>query len=100
LPCHLPANRILTVSIAQFSKIGKVMRHIAALGEDKVPRNNEFNFLARAQTLVDKWHDILNSNKPKHPAENRAENGDGTEVDMGAMEVDAGPSSAVTNGEA
>jgi hypothetical protein len=76
------------------------MRHIAALGEDKVPRDGEFNFLSRAQTLVDKWHDILNSNKPKNTAEGKTENGDGTEVDMGAMEVDAGGSSAAANGGA
>jgi hypothetical protein len=76
------------------------MRHIAALGDDKVPRNLEYNFLGRAQTLVDKWHDILNSNKSKHAAEGKTENGDGTEVDTGAMEVDVGGSSAVANGEA
>jgi hypothetical protein len=86
------------MSIAQFSKIGKVMRHIAALTDDKVPRNAEYNFLGRAQTLVDKWHDILNSNKPKNTAEGKTENGDGTEVDMGAMEVDVGGSAAVANG--
>jgi hypothetical protein len=78
------------------------MRHIAALPEDKVPRNAEFNFLGRAQTLVDKWHEILNSSKSKGAPEGKAENGDGTEVDTGAMEVDAGDLSAVmvANGEA
>ncbi len=76
------------------------MRHIAALSEDKVPRNAEYNFLGRAQTLVDKWHDILNSNKPKYAAEGKTENGDGTEVDMGAVDMDVGTSSAVANGDA
>ena len=65
------------------------MRHIAALAGDKVPRNEEFNFLARAQALVDRWHDILNHNKPKNGAGRaKTENGDGTEVDKGAMDVD------------
>lgn len=70
------------------------MRHIAALAEDKVPRNAEYNFLARAQTLVDKWHEILNSKKSEDSNEATTEpklangNGDGTEVDTGAMEVD------------
>jgi hypothetical protein len=67
------------------------MRHIAALSEDKVPRNAEYNFLGRAQ--------ILNSNKPKN-AEGKTENGDGTEVDMGAVDMDVGTSSAVANGDA
>ena len=65
------------------------MRHIAALSEDKVPRNVEYDFLARAQTLVDRWHEILNHNKPKNGADRaKTENGDGTEVDKGAMDVD------------
>jgi hypothetical protein len=75
------------------------MRHIAALSEDKIPRNTEYNFLKRAQTLVDKWHEILNSNKPKNAAD-KTENGDGTEVDMGAVDMDVGGSSAVANGDA
>jgi hypothetical protein len=86
--------------VSQFSKIGKVMRHIAALVEDKVPRNAEFDFLGRAQTLVDRWHEILGASKPKSGAGGKTENGDGTEVDMGAMEVDGGGSSAVANGGA
>jgi hypothetical protein len=76
------------------------MRHIAALSEDKIPRNSEYNFLRRAQTLVDKWHEILNSNKPKNAGEGKTENGDGTEVDMGAVDIDVGGSSAAANGDA
>jgi hypothetical protein len=76
------------------------MRHIAALSEDKIPRNSEYNFLRRAQTLVDKWHEILNSNKPKNAGEGKTENGDGTEVDMGAVDIDVGGSSAPANGDA
>lgn len=37
----------------QFSKIGKVMRHIAKL--DAIPRDSEFKFRTRAQSLVDTW---------------------------------------------
>lgn len=40
------------------------MRHIAALTPDKVPRDEEFKFRARAKALVDKWHAILGANKP------------------------------------
>lgn len=40
------------------------MRHIAALGEDKVPRDAEFRFRDRAKALVEKWHLVLNANKP------------------------------------
>ncbi|KDR67039.1 hypothetical protein GALMADRAFT_216707 [Galerina marginata CBS 339.88] len=54
----------MTIEQLQFSKIGKVMRHIAALSDDKVPpRDEEFKFRARAKALVDKWHQILNANK-------------------------------------
>ncbi|KAF9474737.1 hypothetical protein BDN70DRAFT_815172, partial [Pholiota conissans] len=48
-----------------FSKIGKVMRHIAALSGDKIPpRDADYSFRARAKGLVDKWQRILNANKP------------------------------------
>ncbi len=40
------------------------MRHIAALPDEKIPRDEEFNFRARAKNLVEKWHQILNANKP------------------------------------
>ena len=35
------------------------MRHIAALEDEKVPRDNEFKFKERAQTLVAKWHNTF-----------------------------------------
>lgn len=47
----------------QFSKIGKVMRHITALPPEKLPRDNDFNFKQRAVALVDRWHQILSANK-------------------------------------
>jgi len=40
------------------------MRHIAALDDGKIPGDDEFNFRTRAKNLVDKWHQILNANKP------------------------------------
>jgi hypothetical protein len=40
------------------------MRHIAALDDGKIPRDDDFNFRIRAKNLVDKWHQILNANKP------------------------------------
>ena len=61
----------------QESKIGKVMRHIAALTPDKVPRDDEFKFRERANALVDKWHKII-----------------------GDVKEDGGPVSAAPNGSA
>ncbi|KAI9061701.1 hypothetical protein FKP32DRAFT_1594220 [Trametes sanguinea] len=52
----------MTIEYLTFSKIGKVMRHIYALSEDKVPRDDEFKFRERAKVLVDKWHDVLKAN--------------------------------------
>ncbi|KAF8814822.1 Tudor/PWWP/MBT [Phlegmacium glaucopus] len=54
----------MTIEQLQHSKIGKVMRHIAALDDGKIPRDDEFKFRTRAKDLVDKWHQILNANKP------------------------------------
>ncbi|KAG8897611.1 hypothetical protein FRB99_008044 [Tulasnella sp. 403] len=47
----------LTIDYLQFSKIGKVMRRIASLQE--IPRDDEFHFRDRAQTLVTKWQAII-----------------------------------------
>ncbi|TBU24649.1 hypothetical protein BD311DRAFT_552860 [Dichomitus squalens] len=52
----------MTMEYLLFSKIGKVMRHIHVLSDDKVPRDDEFKFRERAKVLVDKWHDILKTN--------------------------------------
>lgn len=54
----------ISVQYLQFSKIGKVMRHIAVLTDEKVPRDVEFRFRERAKALVDRWHQVLNANKP------------------------------------
>ncbi|KAJ3510814.1 hypothetical protein NMY22_g15856 [Coprinellus aureogranulatus] len=47
----------------QYSKIGKVMRHIAALAPSKVPRDAEFKFRERAKALVERWQGVLNAAK-------------------------------------
>ena len=68
------------------------MRHIAVLPAEKVPRDTEFNFRDRAKALVDKWHQILNANKP-NGAEASAPmaNGKGDEGDKGAAPGSDGP---------
>lgn len=50
----------------QFSKIGKVMRHIISLPEGKIPDESEeqYRFRERAKALTDKWQLILNATKP------------------------------------
>ncbi|KAI5121573.1 hypothetical protein M0805_000753 [Coniferiporia weirii] len=50
----------MTIKYLQHSKIGKVMRHIAALEDERVPRDEEFKFKDRAQALVNKWHTKIN----------------------------------------
>ncbi|KAL7281370.1 hypothetical protein ACG7TL_004680 [Trametes sanguinea] len=57
-----PRGSLRHLSPFVFSKIGKVMRHIYALSDDKVPRDDEFKFRERAKVLVDKWHDVLKAN--------------------------------------
>jgi len=39
------------------------MRHITALPPEKLLRDDEFNFKRRSNALVDRWHQILNTNK-------------------------------------
>ncbi|KAJ6503736.1 hypothetical protein C8R45DRAFT_973612 [Mycena sanguinolenta] len=59
----------MNIGYLTFSKIGKVMRHIHLLDAAKVPRDDEFHFRDRAKALVDKWHEILNSNSTTKAAE-------------------------------
>ena len=54
----------------QYSKIGKVMRHIHRQPLDKVPRDEEFQIRSRAKALVDKWDAILNAYKEAGPGAN------------------------------
>ena len=51
---------MMVLDCFQFSKIGKVIRHISVLPANKVPRDAEFRFRKRAKALVDKWHQLLN----------------------------------------
>ena len=52
------------------------MRHIAALKEP-IPRDEEFKFKDRAQTLVNKWQIIINSEKEKQATETPNAEADG-----------------------
>jgi TFIIS helical bundle-like domain len=86
----------MTVGHLQFSKIGKVMRHIQSQGEDKIPRDTEFKFRERAKVLVEKWHTILNSSKTNGTASalaaDKSHGGDEDakgEDDTTGMDVDA-----------
>ncbi len=63
------------------------MRHIAALADEKVPRDSEFQFKDRAQALVNKWHNTIQFDKT---------NGDTS----AQMDIDKKEESAVPNGEA
>lgn len=57
------AYQSITIHYLTFSKIGKVMRHIAALADEKIPNDNQYKFRERAKALVDRWQQVLNANK-------------------------------------
>lgn len=63
------------------------MRHIAALTPDKVPRDEEFKFRARAKALVDKWHAILGANKPNENGGETTTNGAPADAGQDAPEA-------------
>lgn len=89
-------NLILYLS---FSKIGKVMRHIAALSTDKVPRDDEFKFRTRAKSMVDKWHAILGASKGNENTVESVVNGAPADANAAAeKKVDLMQTSTVENG--
>jgi hypothetical protein len=75
--------------VRQFSKIGKVMRRITSLPSESLLRDDEFNFKKRASALVEKWHEILSTNKVNGSADGLTskEDGDAPKVNGGSPEV-------------
>jgi len=66
----LSSSAFSRINDLQYSKIGKVMRHIHMQQPDKIPRDDEFQFRSRAKALVDKWHVIVSANKEAGPGAN------------------------------
>lgn len=60
----------MNIQYLSYSKIGKVMRHIHLQPSEKIPRDDEFSFRSRAKALVDRWHNILSTNKEAGPGAN------------------------------
>ncbi|KAH8822918.1 hypothetical protein DL96DRAFT_1619809 [Flagelloscypha sp. PMI_526] len=54
----------ITLEQLSSTKIGKVMRHIAALADDKIPKDSEYNFRKRANDLVSRWSKVVGGNQP------------------------------------
>lgn len=61
---ELETNEI-KVEYLTYSKIGKVMRHIASLDDAAIPREGEFGFKRRAGDLVSKWHKVANASNQR-----------------------------------
>lgn len=52
------------------SKVGKVMRHVAALRDGVIPREDEFKFRERAMVMTERWRRILDNAKKVRDLEN------------------------------
>lgn len=76
------------------------MRHITAVPDERIPRDDEFKFRARAKSLVEKWHEILNANKPgtESPAET-TEHLNGKSDEKGTDEVTQSTKNLDLNGK-
>ncbi|KAF5365873.1 hypothetical protein D9757_011055 [Collybiopsis confluens] len=57
----------INIAYLSFSKIGKVMRHITVLSDDKVPLDSQYHFRDRAKVLVEKWQQIINASRGEGP---------------------------------
>lgn len=86
------------IDYLSFSKIGKVMRHIAALSVEKVPRDEEFHFRTRAKALVEKWHTIVDAKKATEGGET-APNGASAEAGAASPTQNATSTAAAAEGE-
>ncbi|KUJ24040.1 uncharacterized protein LY89DRAFT_9818 [Mollisia scopiformis] len=85
----------LEVSIIRATKINKVLK--AILKMPSIPKEEEFKFKTRSQSLLDKWNKLLASEQGEPEATTAATNGNATEAK--AESEDAKPSpTEVTNG--
>jgi hypothetical protein len=71
----------------QFSKLGKVMRHIAQLDQTKfaIPNEDEFNIRRRAEVLLERWQGLIAASGDAG-ANASAINGTGVESKVGTEE--------------
>jgi hypothetical protein len=72
----------------QYSKIGKVMRHIAKLDDELIPSSDEFHFRERSQKLVDQWGKLAGTSKRSN-GESKDDDGDAEAGDLTMMDGDA-----------
>lgn len=63
----------LEVSIIRATKINKVLKAILKL--ESIPREEEFKFKARSESLLGKWNKLLAADASPAPAANAATNG-------------------------
>jgi len=74
-------SKDISIEYLSYSKIGKVMRHIASLDAITIPRDGEFNFRERAGQLVVKWHKVLGSKAGVNGADGDGKAGTDGEAD-------------------
>jgi hypothetical protein len=72
----------------QYSKIGKVMRHIAKLEDNKIPADNEHHFRERSQKLVEQWGKLAGTSKHTN-GESKEDDGEAEAGDLTMMADDA-----------
>ncbi len=86
----------LEVSIIRATKINKVLK--AILKMSSIPKEEEFNFKPRSQSLLEKWNKLLLANEQGEPSTTAAAtNGTTTAAKAGSEDVKASPTEA-TNG--
>ncbi|KAL0571764.1 hypothetical protein V5O48_010193 [Marasmius crinis-equi] len=54
----IEAYENMDVDYLTYSKLVKIMRHIAVATDDKVPKDGEYRFRERSKKLVDRWYPI------------------------------------------
>ncbi|ODA81973.1 hypothetical protein RJ55_00478 [Drechmeria coniospora] len=89
----------LEVSIIRSTKINKVLKAILKL--EAIPREEEFQFKKRSQSLLDKWNKLLASDgSAPASASTNGVNGAGEEKKMASSDVKADEAAAVEKADA
>jgi hypothetical protein len=77
------------------------MRHVTSKKDDEIPRDEEFKFKERAQSLVNKWSTILNASKGANGSAEESKataNGDAPEADAKANGAEDDAEMTTANG--
>jgi len=91
----------LTIEQLQYSKLGKVMRHIASREPNPIPKEEQYHIRKRADALLEKWQGLIaQSGEPVGPGSVNGTKTEAGKAGKGGMKEDETDERPAVNGGA